>query len=100
MHVLLLNTKNYLVERVRLYKGTSYTTTTRIAEIFRPAITRNCPHIIICHNHPSEDPSPSLEDIDFTRQALKAADLLDIDLVDHLIIGNPKYASLKEQLKW
>lgn len=100
MHVLVLDTKNHLVERIKLYKGTVYSSVTRISEVFRPAIIRNCPHIIVCHNHPSGDPAPSPEDIDFTRQMIKAADLLEIDLLDHLVIGNPRYVSLKERLHW
>jgi DNA repair protein RadC len=100
MHVLVLGTKNHLVERVKLYKGTVYSSVTRSSEIFRTAIIRNCPHIIVCHNHPSGDPTPSPEDIDFTRQLIKGAELLDIELLDHLIIGNPRYVSLKERLHW
>lgn len=100
MHILVLDTKNHLIERVKQYKGTVYSSVTRISEVFRPAIIRNCPHIIVCHNHPSGDPAPSPEDIDFTRQMIKAADLLEIDLLDHLVIGNPRYVSLKERLHW
>jgi DNA repair protein RadC len=100
MHILVLDTKNHLIERVKQYKGTVYSSVTRISEVFRPAIIRNCPHIIVCHNHPSGDPAPSPEDIDFTRQLIKAADLLEIDLLDHLVIGNPRYVSLKERLHW
>lgn len=100
MHVLVLDTKNHLIERIKLYKGTVYSSVTRISEIFRPAIVRNCPHLLVCHNHPSGDPTPSPEDIDFTRQMIKAAELLEIDLLDHLIIGNPRYVSLKERLHW
>ncbi len=100
MHILVLDTKNHLIERVKQYKGTVYSSATRISEVFRPAIIRNCPHIIVCHNHPSGDPAPSPEDIEFTRQMIKAADLLEIDLLDHLVIGNPRYVSLKERLHW
>jgi DNA repair protein RadC len=100
MHILVLDTKNHLIERVKQYKGTVYSSATRTSEIFRPAIIRNCPHIIVCHNHPSGDPTPSPEDMDFTRQLIKAADLLEIDLLDHLVIGNPRYISLRERLHW
>ncbi len=100
MHILVLDTKNHLIERVKQYKGTVYSSATRTSEVFRTAIIRNCPHIIVCHNHPSGDPTPSPEDIDFTRQLIKAADLLEIDLLDHLVIGNPRYVSLKERLHW
>jgi DNA repair protein RadC len=72
----------------------------RAAEIFRPAVVRNCPHVIVCHNHPSGDPSPSPEDIAVTEQLIEAGKLLDIELLDHLVIGNPRYASLRERLHW
>ena len=63
MYILLLDTRNQLVERVKRYKGTVNSSVLRSAEIFRPAIVRNCPNVIICHNHPSGDPTPSPEDI-------------------------------------
>lgn len=100
MHILLLDTKNQVVERIKRYKGTVNSSVVRIAEVLRPAIVRNCPHVIVCHNHPSGDPTPSPEDIEITRQLVEAAKLLDIDLLDHIIIGNPRYMSLKEHLRW
>ena len=63
MHILVLDTKNQLVELIKRYKGTVNSSVLRSAEVFRPAIVRNCPNIIICHNHPSGDPTPSPEDI-------------------------------------
>ena len=100
MHILLLDTKNQVIENIKRYKGTVNSSVLRIAEIMRPAIVRNCPRLIVCHNHPSGDPSPSPEDIDVTNQLVEAGKLLDIDLLDHLIIGNPRYLSLKEKLQW
>lgn len=100
MHIILLDTRNQVVERIKRYKGTVNSSVLRIAEIMRPAITRNCPRIIVSHNHPSGDPTPSHEDIDVTHQLAEAGKLLDIDLLDHIIIGNPRYVSLKEQLRW
>ncbi len=100
MHILLLDTKNQLVEHIKRYKGTVNSSVLRIAEIFRPAIVRNCPHIIICHNHPSGDPTPSPEDLEVTKQLIAAGKLLDIDVLDHLIIGNPRHVSLKEKMQW
>ncbi|MEO8398056.1 MAG: JAB domain-containing protein, partial [Chloroflexota bacterium] len=69
----------------------------RIAEIYREAIARNCPSIILAHNHPSGDPTPSPEDIELTRTLATAGRLLDITLVDHLIIGQQQWVSLREQ---
>jgi DNA repair protein RadC len=100
MHVLILDTKNQVIERIKNYKGTVNSSVLRVAEIFRPAVIRNCPHVIVCHNHPSGDPTPSPEDIEVTRQLVEAGKLLDIELLDHLVIGNPRYMSLKELLRW
>jgi DNA repair protein RadC len=98
MRVLVLDTKNQLVANVLLYQGTVNASVTRIAEIFRPAVTRKCPHIILCHNHPSGDVTASAEDIALTKQCAVAGNLLEIDLLDHLIIGQHRFTSLKEQL--
>ncbi len=100
MHTMILDTKNQLVESIKLYKGTVNSSVLRIAEVFRPAVVRNCPHVIVCHNHPSGDPTPSPEDVDVTRQLVAAGKLLDIEVLDHLIIGNPRYVSLKQQMDW
>jgi len=98
---LYLDTKNWVVANIRLYQGTLNSSVLRIAEILRPAITRNCAGLIVCHNHPSGDPAPSPEDENATKQLAAAATLLDLDLVDHLIIGkNNRFLSLKERLKW
>lgn len=100
MHVLILNTKNQVIEKIRSYKGTVNSSVLRAAEIFRPAVVRNCPNVIVCHNHPSGDPTPSPEDIDVTKQLVEAGKVLDIELLDHIVIGNPRYVSLKEHLRW
>ncbi len=98
MHILILDSKNHLVEYSQRYKGTVNTSVVRVAEVFRPAIIRNCPRILLCHNHPSGDPTPSPEDFAVTREVLKAGQLLEIELVDHIIIGNPRYSSIKEHM--
>src|SRR5947209_4730144 len=100
MRVLVLDAKGQLVEKVSLYQGTANSSVLRAAEIFRPAVIRNCPALILCHNHPSGDPTPSPEDIKATRQLVEAGRILDIELVDHLIIGHQRFVSLKEHLKW
>jgi len=100
MYILLLDTKNQLVERIRRYKGTVNSSVLRSAEIFRSAIVRNCPSVIICHNHPSGDPTPSPEDIEVTEQLVASGKLLDIEVLDHLIIGNPRFVSLKQHMAW
>ena len=100
MRILVLDAKGQLVEKVSLYQGTANSSVLRAAEIFRPAIIRNCPALILCHNHPSGDPTPSPEDIKATRQLVEAGRILDIELVDHLVIGHQRFVSLKELLKW
>jgi DNA repair protein RadC len=100
MRVLVLNTKNRVVLNHVMYRGTVNSSVLRVAELFRPAIVRNCPAILICHNHPSGDPTPSPEDIAVTEQLVLAGKSLDIELVDHLVIGDGKYISLKEKLRW
>jgi DNA repair protein RadC len=100
MRILLLDAKGQLVEKVSLYQGTANSSVLRASEVFRPAIIRNCPGLILCHNHPSGDPAPSPEDIASTRQLVEAGRILDIELVDHIIIGHQRFASLKEHLRW
>ncbi len=100
MRILLLDSKSQLVEKVNSYQGTVNSAVMRAAEIFRPAIIRNCPGLILCHNHPSGDPTPSPEDIEATRRLVEAGRILDIELVDHIIIGHQRFVSLKKHLGW
>jgi DNA repair protein RadC len=100
MRILVLDTKNRVVDNISRYQGTVNSSVLRAAEIYRPAILRNCPAVIICHNHPSGDPTPSPEDIAVTHQLVAAGQQLDIELVDHLVIGHQRFVSLKERLRW
>ena len=97
--VLVLDAKNYVVANILLYIGTVDTTSLRIAEIFRPAVVRNCPKVIAAHNHPSSDPGASPEDLAVTKRLQEAGKLLEVELLDHIIIGNPTYVSLMAQLQ-
>lgn len=97
LRVLLLNTKNEVLAVREIYKGNVNSAVIRIAEVLRPAIRENCPSIIIAHNHPSGDPTPSPEDILVTRQIRTSAEMMDIELLDHVVIGNQRYVSLKER---
>jgi DNA repair protein RadC len=92
MRILLLDAKSQLVERISSYQGTT--------KIFRSAIIRNYQGLILCHNHLSGDPTPQPEDIKATKQLLAAGRILDIELVDHIIIGHHRFVSLKEHLRW
>lgn len=96
--VLLLNTKNQVIRIEKVYKGTLNSSTVRIAELFKPAIARNAAAVVLVHNHPSGDPTPSSEDVRLTRSVVQAGKLLDIEVLDHIIIGGAgKYGSLKQK---
>jgi DNA repair protein RadC len=98
MHVLLLDTKNRLVGSHRIYEGSVHTTVIRVGELFREAIRKNCTSIIVAHNHPSGDPTPSPEDVAVTQEMVRAGKILDIDVLDHVVIGaGSSFTSLKER---
>ncbi|NLS78762.1 MAG: DNA repair protein RadC [Chloroflexi bacterium] len=97
MRVLLLDTKHRVMGTPTIYVGSLNTSVIRIAELFREAVKQNCAAIIVAHNHPSGDTSPSPEDIAVTQQIYSAGRLLDIDVLDHLIIGQQRFLSLKER---
>jgi DNA repair protein RadC len=97
LRVVLLDTKNYVVKITRLYTGSLNMAIVRVGEIFREPIRSNAASIILIHNHPSGDPTPSREDISLTEAVVQAGDLLNIDVLDHLIIGRNTFASLKER---
>jgi DNA repair protein RadC len=95
--VLLMDTRNQEIDVVEVYHGSLNSTQVRIGEIFKPAIQQNADSIIVFHNHPSGDPSPSSEDISITKAMIDAGKLINICVLDHIIIGTPnKFKSLKE----
>ncbi len=93
--ILLLDTKNQLIQRVPLHKGTINSSIVGIKEIFTEAVKFGAVSFIAVHNHPSGDPTPSQEDINVTRRIQEAGKLLEINLLDHVIIGHQKFASLQ-----
>jgi DNA repair protein RadC len=95
--VLYLDTRNRVTDRETLYKGSLNTSLVRTAEVFRGAVRRNCAAVIVAHNHPSGDPNPSPEDVALTRRLVDAGKLLEIAVLDHLIIGENRYVSLRER---
>lgn len=96
--VLLLDTRNRVIgEPVDLYHGSLNTSLIRIAEVFRPAIRANAAAILIAHNHPSGSPDPSPEDVAITRAIVQAGQLLDVECLDHLIVGGGGFVSLKSK---
>jgi DNA repair protein RadC len=98
LYVILLNTRNRVIGApIQLYHGSLNTSLIRVGEVFAPAIKANAAGIIVAHNHPSGDPSPSPEDVAVTRSIVEAGKLLDIELLDHLVIGHNRFVSLKER---
>jgi len=97
LRVLLLNSKNQVMANRLVYQGSVNAAQVRIGELFREAVRENCPAIIMVHNHPSGDPTPSPEDVQVTRAALEAGRLLDIDVLDHVVIGHARFCSIRER---
>ena len=97
LRVLLLNTRNEVVGQRIIYQGNVSSAIVRNAEVFRPAVIEAVPSIIVSHNHPSQDPTPSPEDAALTRELVQAGKLLDIELLDHVVIGGERFVSLKER---
>ena len=97
LRVVLLNTKNHVLGVHEVYRGSVNSSLVRVSELFREAIRQNCPAFILVHNHPSGDPAPSPDDISMTRQALEAAKVLDIEVLDHVVIGQQRWVSLREK---
>ena len=97
LRVLLLDTHNKVIGQRVVYQGNVSSSIVRAAEVFRPAVVEAVPSIAIAHNHPSGSADPSPEDVHITRKLKQAADLLDIELVDHVVIGRGRFVSLKER---
>ena len=95
--VVVLNTKNQVMGSQTVFIGTVNATTIRTAEVFRDAVRRNCPAVVVAHNHPSGDPTPSAEDIAVTRELVAAGKALEIEVLDHVVIGRHGFVSLKER---
>ncbi len=97
LRVMLLDTRNRVQHIETVYRGSVNSSQVRVAEIFKTAIRRNASNLIVIHNHPSGDPTPSPDDIAITRLILQAGELLDVKLLDHIIVGNGRFVSLKER---
>ena len=97
LRTVLLDTRNRVLAIPTIYVGSLNSAQVRVGEVFREAIRSNCASLIVVHNHPSGDPSPSPEDVQVTRLLVEAGSLLSIDVLDHLIIGRQRFVSLKER---
>ena len=102
LHVVLLNTRRRLIRIERVSQGTIDSTIAHPRDVFRAAIAANAASVVLAHNHPSGDPTPSEADIRTTREMIRAGDLMKINVVDHIILGRatverPRdYVSMRE----
>ena len=97
LRVVMLDSKNFIIRIHTVYAGSLNSAVVRVGEVFREAIRANSASLILVHNHPSGDPTPSPEDVRVTELIVEAGKLLDIDVLDHLVIGRNRYVSLKER---
>jgi DNA repair protein RadC len=97
LRVILLDTRNQVMDIIEVYKGSVNSSQIHVGELFRAAIRRSAAAMIVVHNHPSGDPTPSPDDVAVTRALLQAGKLLDIEVLDHVIIGQGRWVSLKER---
>jgi DNA repair protein RadC len=97
LRVVLLNTKNAVLRVATVYQGNVSSSLVRVGELFRDAVRLNATGVILVHNHPSGDPTPSPDDLHLTAEALAAGRLLDIELLDHLIVGHDAWVSLRDR---
>ena len=97
LRLILMDTRNRVLGTPTIYIGSLNTSVVRVGELFRAAIKENAAAFIVAHNHPSGDPSPSPEDVSVTRQIVQAGSLLNIDVLDHIVIGHNRFVSLKER---
>ena len=95
--VMVLDRRNRVLDKVMVYRGSVSSSQIRIAEILRESIIRNASAFIVIHNHPTGDPTPSPDDVAVTRAINQAAKLMDLQCLDHIIIGHDKWVSLKER---
>ena len=97
LRVVILDTKNHVLRVQTVYQGNVSSSLVRVGELFRDAVRVNAAGVILVHNHPSGDPTPSPDDLHLTAEALAAGRLLDIALLDHLVIGHDAFVSLRDR---
>lgn len=94
---LYLNTKNQVLHKKTVFIGSLNASIVHPREVFKEALRRSAASVICLHNHPSGDPTPSREDIEVTKRLVESGKIIGIELLDHLIIGENKFVSLKEK---
>lgn len=95
LRVVLLDTKNRVIAIRTVYQGSANQAMVRSAEVFKDAVRRNAVGIIVVHNHPTGDPTPSSADVVLTAELVRAGQVLDIEVIDHLVIGQGRHVSLR-----
>ncbi len=97
LRVLMLNAKNVVLRVSTVYVGNVSSSLVRVGELFRDAVRLDATGVILVHNHPSGDPTPSPDDLHLTAEAIAAGRLLDVDVLDHLVIGHDAWVSLRDR---
>ena len=97
LRVLLLSSKGAVMGVHEVYIGNVSSAIVRVAEVLRPAVRENCPSVIVVHNHPSGDPTPSPEDVLITRKIVAGGEMIDVEVLDHIIIGGQAHVSMKSK---
>jgi DNA repair protein RadC len=97
LRLLALDAKHHVLAQSTLYRGTVSAAPGRVAELFREAVRPGVVAIALAHNHPSGDPAPSEEDVEFTRAVVEAGALLEIAMLDHLVFGRGRWVSLRDR---
>lgn len=97
LRVILLDTRNQVLEITQIYRGSVNTAQVRAADVFKQAVRRNATALIVVHNHPSGDPTPSPDDVAVTRELIKAGEMIDVKVLDHIVIGRGRHVSMTER---
>ena len=97
MRIIILDTRSRILAIETLYRGNLNSASVRVGEVFKGAIRRNAAAILLLHNHPSQDPTPSPDDVQVTRMIVEAGKLLAIDVMDHLVVSRQRFVSLRER---
>lgn len=97
LYSVLLDIRNQVLGIRQVYVGTVNTAKVRACEVFRPAVRENATAMVVVHNHPSGDPTPSRSDVELTMQLIEAGEILNVQLLDHVIIGGQSHVSMKDQ---
>ncbi len=97
LRVLSLNAKNVVLRASTVYVGNVSASLVRVGELFRDPVRLDASGVVLCHNHPSGDPTPSPDDLHLTAEAIAAGRLLDVDVLDHVVIGHDAWVSLRDR---